>query len=286
MHIKRSLDVVSADGFLPETAQGISNSVGRVNAALPALLIGQEKVLDWLRGPDETQIKKEIAHLKKDKRLKNTLVRLGHVDPIEDYKRLYSLPENNLIDKILGTPLLPLSWIGPTLTRADNYNPLTDTATVYSGIPEVTHHELGHARDFNTPRKLMPKAFRTVLPAIEQSLINLIPGAGMAAVPGLSTQYLESRANTEAEKGYKKDKTEFRRRLWPARGTYWAGLAAAASLFHPEVRKKVVEFVNNPEDSQAKQHLKLMALGLAPMAVGALGGRALAELRNVLPNAQ
>lgn len=287
MHRKLALEIVATpdDGFIPGLSAGISDTVGRVNALPAAVLLGQEKAFDWLKGPNKAELEKEIKSLKKDRRLKNTLVRLGHADLIDDYKRLYNLPQNNILDKALGTVMLPLGLIGPTLNRADHYNPLTDVATIYSGVPEVVHHELGHARDFNTKRKLIPKTLRTLLPGIENSILHLIPGITQAQIAGPATQYLESRANEEAEAGYKKNKKEFRRRLWPARGTYWAGLASVAALLHPEIRKKALEFVTNPDDSAAKQTMKAMALGLIPLAAGAIGGRTVAEIRNALPDA-
>lgn len=286
MHRKLALEIsVPNKGFVPQVSSGLADTIGRLNSLPAALFIGQEKALDWLKGPDEEQIRKELAHLKKDKRLKNTLVRLGHADLVDDYKRLYAHPQNNVMDKMLGTLTLPVGLLNPILYRADHYNPLTDVATIYSGIPEIAHHELGHARDFNTPRKLIPKTLRTLLPNIENAILHLIPGVGPGAISGPATQYLESRANAEAEAGYNKSKKELRRRLWPARGTYWTGLAAAASLLHPKVRQSVSEFINNPDDSKSTKALKLMGLGLLPLAAGGIGGRIFAETRNLLPNA-
>jgi hypothetical protein len=184
---------------------------------------------------------------------------------------------------------IPITNTSSAFTRNNHYNPLTDTAQIYGHVPEIVHHELGHARDFNKGADKDRASLMSSVAFLENQLLNQ---HGLAAGP--FTQRLESAANAEAAKGYRGDMKEFRRRLWPARGTYWAALAGSLAMLHPAVRDKVVNFINTPENEihsseagreiMAKNISKLLrstGLGLGMVGAGALGGRLFAETRNL-----
>jgi hypothetical protein len=250
------------------------------------LLVGQEKFLDHLKTYDKKELEKEIAHLKKDPRLKNTVVRIGHGHLWDDYKRLFTSPRNSQLDKQLGVMSLPMINLNAALSRSNHYNPLTDTVQIYGHLPEVVHHELGHARDFgDSPNRSWLLNLGNL---IEQNTLGRFGING-----GPFTQYLESNANREAEKGYKGDMKEFRRRLWPARGTYWSALAAGLAMLHPDVRETVSDYLygsNTATDGSntdtermtaIKRMLRGTVLATGIGGVGALGGRLFAETRNL-----
>ena len=271
---KKALEIAEPTGAVGKSTALLANTVGRVGNLPVALLVGQEKARDWLSNYSKEDLEKEIAHLREDPRLKNTLVRLNHSDPVDSIRRLWKSENHPLLKGIGSLTAFPSALVTSKM-RMNHYNPLTDTVELYSRVPEIAHHELGHARDINDA------PIRTAAGMLAQNL--LLPN-----VPGAPfSQYLETKANQEAEKGYKGDMREFRRRLWPARGTYWGALAGGLAMLSPDVRDAVGSFVNsgmgeNPElGDHAARYLKAMAVGLTPVAAGALGGRAVAEARNL-----
>jgi len=288
---KKALTVATPNptGFSGRATSVIANTIGRAQSLPTALLVGQEKFLDHLKTYDKDALEKEIEHLKSHPALKNTMVRINHGDIGEDYRRLYSNPNKNIVEKALGSVFIPITNTHSALTRNNHYNALTDTAQIYGHVPEIVHHELGHARDFNKGTDKDRASLMSSLSFLENQILNQ---HGLRAGP--FTQRLESAANAEAAKGYRGDMKEFRRRLWPARGTYWTALAGGLAMLNPSVREKVYEFVNPadseilPDDDQIEvfkkglgKSLRGLGLGFGITGAGALGGRLFAEYKNL-----
>jgi hypothetical protein len=269
--VKKAFQIQEAEGFLNKANKLYSDTAGRAKALPASLLVHQEDFLKDLKGPNIKTLKKELAHLQKDERLKDVVVRLGHVDPVQNFLRSSKVLGPQLA--LLTQPVQLLNAAAMAAGRLDNYDPLTNTVHLYSGTPEVAHHELGHARDFNQSQT-------------DKYLKTLGLGLGRHIFGGLSpvTQYLETRANEEAEAGYKGDMRQFRRRLWPARGTYWAGAGFGAGMvFSPEFRNKVYDFVaKTPEDNWWNNpYTRSTLVGLATAGTGSISGRIIAEIRNL-----
>jgi hypothetical protein len=288
---KKAFTIAEPDtkGLSGRATSAIANTAGRVLSLPTALLVGQEKFLDHLKTYDKGELEKEIGHLRKDPRLKNTMVRINHGDIGEDYRRAFLNPNKTPFEKAIGALTIPIVNINSALNRANHYHPLTDTVQLYGRVPEIAHHELGHARDFNKGHKDRASLLSSGLMLENHILQNL----GIKAGP--LVQRAESAANEEAEKGYRGDMREFRRRLWPARGTYWAALGGSLAMLHPDIREKVFDFVHTPENEinylsddsgerLAKNMSKLLrgtSVGLGVAGAGALGGRLFAETRNL-----
>lgn len=271
---KMALEIREPSGFVGNASNLLANTVGNVMNTPTALLIGQENAPAFYSNFNKKELEKEVGHLKKDPRLKNVLVRLGHSDIVDDYKRLFKNQNIDPVLKVVGALQIPFH--NTAIHRSNHYNPLTNAVELYGKVPEIAHHELGHARDFNETSE------RATNLMLGQAVENAILGRfGITAGP--FTQMLESNANTEAEKGYKGNMQEFRRKLWPARGTYWSGLLAGLAMLHPDVREKARDFVF-PQDHDAgavEKYLRMLALGTGVAGAGALGGRLIAETRNL-----
>ena len=267
--IKKAFSVVEPSGFVGKGSSYLADSVGRVSGLPAALLVGQEKAHKWLQNYDAEKFEEDFKHLQKDPRLKNTLVRLGHADPVDSIKRIWKNKKLSPYLKTVGTiSEIPNSLIS-TLERNNSYNPITDEAHIYSNIPEIAHHELGHARDINSRNK-------------DVNALAMLLDSKLPIKAGPFTQFLETRANQEAEKGYLGDKKEFRRRLWPGRGTYWATLLGSAAMLHPNIRENVERFVTDGGYGNLQDNLiRSSLLGLGVTGAGALGGRVFAEVRNL-----
>ena len=128
------------------------------------------------------------------------LARLVHNRKVAwPYRLLIGLPVTLIIDV-----LLPGRLFGG-LIGGDNYNPYTDTVSIYSDHPAIALHEAGHSHDFNTRHYKGTYAF-----------IRLIPFVDL---------YQEFQATDEAltylvETGDRQQEIAAYKILYPAYGTY------------------------------------------------------------------
>lgn len=151
-----------------------------------------------------------IDSLKKDPDLAGTAVHLGE-RPFTELKRGLTNPKTSILSKLLYGGLIGPAQVLASLmstSRADQYNPFTDTVTVSTPDPAILRHELGHAQDFT--RSENPGA-RGLMPVLEQILAR----ASQGAIPGLpvpgSTMYIEYRANRNAINKLLKEKIKKKR---------------------------------------------------------------------------
>lgn len=80
--------------------------------------------------------------------LKDTKIRLNQFSLFGDLRRLAKNKKISWYWRILpGIPVTILSSLTGRLLGGDNYNPYADTVSIYSDIPAVALHELGHAVD-------------------------------------------------------------------------------------------------------------------------------------------
>lgn len=241
----------------------VAESLGRLGGLYGATTVGQEKFLSYLKNPQKKDIEEKLQKFQKNKNLENTLVRLKGTDTIDDIKRIWRNDKQGLIAKLISTPLTPIANLQMSLTRGTGYNPFSDTATIFQKIPEIAQHEVGHAADFNNKSKAARTAYGLGR-ALEGTLLGAVGIQG-----GPLTQWQETAANREAYKAVGDDKPawqNFRRRIWPARGTYIGGLGGSVAALAAGM---------NP-----------MIGGTMGIPVGAIGGRILAEMKNWLENRQ
>lgn len=157
---------------------------------------------------DETEV--AIAEYLAVNNLSAVKVRLNQYHPWDEWRRLVA---NKRVGWGWRYSLGTLSCLGYTVFPGrvfggDNYNPFTNTVSIYSDVPAVALHEGGHAKDFS--RRRLPGTY---------AAIYLLPGAplwheGVATNDALS--YLH-------EYGTPEEQREGYRLLYPAYGTYVAG---------------------------------------------------------------
>ena len=174
------------------------------------------KILLWDRRIDNHHVSPEteaaIAVYLEKNGLDQVKVRVNEYDPLGEWKRLR---KNKAVGwgwrYTAGTltaaayTLLPGRIIG-----GDNYNPFTNTISLYSDLPTVALHEGGHAKDFGTRKYKGTYAVATALP-----VVSLWPEA---IATGDALGYLRAEENFEQEE-------EAYRILYPAYATYIAGAA-------------------------------------------------------------
>ena len=83
---KKAFKIEEPKDPLSKFHAGVAGTIGRVKSLPFALMVQQEKAYTDLKGPDKKFLEKELAHLKKDPRLKDVVIRLGHGNLKDDIK--------------------------------------------------------------------------------------------------------------------------------------------------------------------------------------------------------
>lgn len=296
--VKYAVDVSQPAWYAPSRL--LASTVGRALSAPVDLLVRQEAAPKsqvgaiYHRKQHEEAAEDMAARFPKE--LEHTAVRLGGARTFDDIKRVWQSPHNSVLSKLYGTGVTPFWNAGAAVSRSDHYNPFSDVATVYSGLPSTTSHELGHAVDYN--RKGWFRAPYFGLRTAEMQ--NLL------GFPGPMTHYQEIRANQLASQSAKDEDTRANmwRRLAPAYGTYAGATGLGGLVLHHELARShgdrgktplshVVQFAHDktqdiahglgfrPNSQDIDKWMPLI-LGLGAAGTGALAGRGVAEVRNLI----
>ncbi|WP_417387973.1 hypothetical protein [Gimesia sp.] len=174
------------------------------------------KVLLWDRRIDNHHVSPETeaaiaAYLEKNG-LDQVKVRINEYDPVGEWKRLRRNKAVGWGWRYTAGTLTALSYtlLPGRIIGGDNYNPFTNTISLYSDHPAVALHEGGHAKDFGTRKYKGTYAVAGALP-----IVSLWPEA-IATNDALG--YLRAEENYELEE-------EAYEVLYPAYATYIAGAA-------------------------------------------------------------
>ena len=102
---------------------------------------------------DAEKSKAVLSILESNKNIKDLTVRINHNEPIYDCYRLFSdekvKKRNNWFARtLIGVPSSILGELFAELRRGDYYNPMNQTAVLYSNIESIAAHEIGHHKDF------------------------------------------------------------------------------------------------------------------------------------------
>ena len=108
---------------------------------------------DMGRGLDETRTREALGILENNEQLRDLTVRVNHNRVWYDTWRLFNdeeVKERNpfLARLLIGLPGTFLGEFFSELTRGDYYNPMTQSAILYSNVESISAHELGHHQDF------------------------------------------------------------------------------------------------------------------------------------------
>ncbi len=162
--------------------------------------------------PPEEETQADIGAALQEMGVQNTHVRVGHSRILKDMYRLFTddkVKDVSFVGRLLvGLPVTVAAGILGKLTRADYFNPFTKTAHLYSDVPAIARHELGHARDYQSSK------FPTLY-SLSRALI-------------LPELYQEAKASVLAHRSMKDDaKPNTGRFLVPAFGSYVSRIANA-----------------------------------------------------------
>ena len=179
------------------------------------------KVLLWNRRVDNHNISPETeaaiaAYLDKNG-LDQVKVRINEYDPWGEWKRLRRNKSVGWGWRYTAGTLAALHYtiLPGRIFGGDNYNPFTNTISLYSDLPAVALHEGGHAKDFGSRKWKGTYAVAGALP-----IVSLWPEA-------IATNDAIGYLRAEEDFG---EEQEAYRLLYPAYATYIAG---AASPFLP-----------------------------------------------------
>lgn len=172
------------------------------------------KLLLWNWNVENHDISEETELVLKkyleENKLRDVKVRLNEYSPGGEWERL---TENASVGWGWRYTFGVLTWLGYTIFPGrvfggDNYNPFTNTVSIYSDIPVVALHEGGHAKDFaDTPSKGT------------YAIVGILPFASLfyeAQATGDAIGYVQDRECRELERASYKV-------LYPAYTTYIAG---------------------------------------------------------------
>jgi len=175
------------------------------------------KILLWDRRIDNHRVSPETevalaAYLEKNN-LQQVKVRINEYDPLGEWRRLRKNKSVSWGWRYTAGTLTALHYtlLPGRIIGGDNYNPFTNTISLYSDLPAVALHEGGHAKDFASRKYKGTYAVVTALP-----VLSLWPES-IATNDALG--YLRAEENYEGEQ-------EAYRVLYPAYATYIAGAAS------------------------------------------------------------
>lgn len=245
-----------------------ADSLGRIGGLPAAVVLDPLNVKKFIGGLTPQEAEKIVARFKKKypKELEDVEVQLGGTDLKNLIVRSATTPRTSIAEKLIQVPLAP-ALLGQTLasnlTRADHYNPLSNTVVSFSGNPHVLEHELGHAVDFNRKSKPARTAY-TLGPGLVSSTLPR-----PLSKPALSVYSLwpEAKATSEAlALAESPEALEASRNvLFPAYGTYAGGAAGGLGAMYQYLTTGKVK----------------KRLGILPL-VGAAGGHIAARVYNRL----
>ncbi len=191
--------------------------LGNLIGSLAKLLIFNWKVeRHKITEPTETAIDQFIQS---HPELGGLAIQLNRYAPQDAMKRLFSnkgvkWPYRYTIGFI--TVLIVDVILINRIFGGDHYNPFTHTVNLYSDLPSIALHELGHAEDFAKRRYRGSYALTRILPFVD-----------------LRQEYLATSATIEYARNEKLYPLELEsyRVLYPAYGTYIGGYMGILSLF-------------------------------------------------------
>jgi hypothetical protein len=135
----------------------VKNDDWKGSQAIGSVLSIPAKVYFWdrnvSRGLDEEKTRSVIAMLENDKSVKDITVRINHNEALSDMYKLFTdektKKRNNIIARsTLGVAISLKNELFAELFRSDYYNPMTQTAVVYTNIESIDSHEIGHHKDW------------------------------------------------------------------------------------------------------------------------------------------
>jgi len=143
---KQALDVYDRE---PAILRPVSSTIGKV-LSVPAMdHLGTSHETAGLDNPD---IKDYLDAVKDHSALKNIGVYLGSERLLDKLYRTWKNPRYGFGSKVMSTLNFPLRALSAAMSRADHYDPSSDTISVFHSDPAILAHELGHAMDFATAK--------------------------------------------------------------------------------------------------------------------------------------
>lgn len=127
----------------------LANTVGRLSGVLTHSLLTL-KPWQWLQNPDVAKVKDILSRYSNVDRDADHTIYLGHTNRWDQIKKMFAKRKwfGNFIQNLWFVPMLILEGISANFSRADHYNPITKSITLYSPNEWIAAHELWHAEDF------------------------------------------------------------------------------------------------------------------------------------------
>ena len=144
--VKSALEVSDKENIL---FRPISGTIGKLNSIVMGNILG---VPTHTASLEDKGIQRHLDSMKDHPALKDVAVHLGSMRLFDRLSRIWGNSRNDFLDKLYGTGTLPIAALQSAFGRADHFDPLSNTVTLYHGAPSILAHELGHAVDYNTAK--------------------------------------------------------------------------------------------------------------------------------------
>jgi hypothetical protein len=207
-HSSPQLAAIRGDQIERGKPRPVLDGIGWV-VGIPSKIILWDHRVDNHSVSPETEV--ALSKYLDDNELQDVKVRVNQYAPGDEWRRLVA---NKSVGAGWRYTLGTLAWAGYTVFPGrvfggDNYNPFTNTISVYSDAPALVLHEGGHAKDFSGRR----------LPGTYAAIYVMVPFAPLyheAVATSDALRYLRTEGTAE-------DEQEAYRLLYPAYGTYVGG---------------------------------------------------------------
>jgi len=132
-----------------QRANPLMYAIGWIESIDEKIMFGSTK---WGRRPSQETVDQVVKNVEQNEYLKNATIRFDHAAPITDTLRLFTdkrlKEEVPLYMRWLSVPETLIGGFLSYLFRQDHYNAATHTVHVYSDIPAIALHEVGHADNY------------------------------------------------------------------------------------------------------------------------------------------
>ena len=150
-------EIYIKDNLWPKIERGHPNcvidSVGNIASIPQKVILLNPNIDSHIISQNTEQYLKDFIHDNPDT-MKDVKVRINQCSPIQELDRLVKNKHVSLIWRIFpGIPVTIWSSLTGRILGGDNYNPYTNTISIYSNDPAVALHEASHAKDFMSRAK-------------------------------------------------------------------------------------------------------------------------------------
>jgi hypothetical protein len=248
IHTKSSLDVHDKELAI---FRPISSTIGKINDFGVEQALGIDTTTASLENPD---IQRYVSSMKDHPALKNVGLYLGSQRPLDRLSRIWGNENNDFLDKLYFSATSPLDALSSGFSRADHFDPVSNTVNVYHSDPSILAHELGHALDYNTSKDVNGQRREYMGGPVNQEYLASNLAVNQLAKNLLADKKLHTKAEVQKFRG-NAEKLEKALNSYVAIDPSLQGVLSSVIHQNAGARNSIDAFLTNP-----KSHKQIKAL--------------------------